>query len=82
VIHDSIGKHYQSYPPYSSRTVNGKPLYYWARQGKIHEITIPEKEIEIVTFNLISLKTVSKQRIEKIFLENYILLREISGRKK
>lgn len=42
-----IGKRKQSYPPYSSRTVNGKPLYYWAREGKLTDIVIPEKEIEI-----------------------------------
>ena len=42
-----IGKRKQPAPSYSSRTVNGKPLYYWARSGKLAEITIPEKEIEI-----------------------------------
>lgn len=40
-----IGRFKQSYPPYSSRTVNGKPLYKWAREGKLDEITIPSHDV-------------------------------------
>lgn len=37
----------QPYPPYSAARVNGKPLFYWAREGKIHEVTIPTKTVTI-----------------------------------
>lgn len=37
----------QSYPPYSSRTVNGKPLYYWARKKQLDEIQIPSHSVTI-----------------------------------
>lgn len=37
------GKLIQQYPIYSSKTVNGKPLFKYARDGK--EVKIPEKEI-------------------------------------
>lgn len=37
----------QEYPIYSSKPVQGKPLYWWARNGKIHEITLPKKRIHI-----------------------------------
>lgn len=47
ILPQYIGKKKQPYPPYSSRTVKGKPLYYWAREGKLGEIVIPTKEIEI-----------------------------------
>lgn len=46
-INSFYGKKNQFYPPYSSARVNGKPLYYWARENKLHEIEIPKKEIEI-----------------------------------
>jgi tRNA pseudouridine55 synthase len=48
------GTHLQPYPPYSSRTVQGKPLYWWARNNRISEIEIPVKEIEIFDIRLLS----------------------------
>ena len=42
-----IGKHLQKYPKYSSKTVKGKPLWQWAREGKLEYITVPEREVEI-----------------------------------
>ena len=44
----------QPYPPYSSKPVNGKPLYYWARAGKLTEITIPEKIVTITSLTPLS----------------------------
>jgi len=37
------------YPPYSSKTVNGKPLWLWAREGRLEQITIPTREVSIHT---------------------------------
>jgi len=42
-----IGKTNQPYPPFSSVRMRGKSLFYYAREGKLAEITIPEKEITI-----------------------------------
>jgi tRNA U55 pseudouridine synthase TruB len=36
ILKNFTGKISQKYPPYSSRTVNGKPLHQWAREGKVH----------------------------------------------
>ena len=41
----------QVYPPYSSRPVNGVPLFAHARKGTIHEITIPTKHVEIYSID-------------------------------
>ena len=49
-VHKHIGKTEQPYPPFSSKTVHGKPLFQWAKEKKLHEITIPHKEIEIYEF--------------------------------
>ncbi len=51
------GKRRQKYPPYSSKTVEGKPLFQWMREGKTPKI--PEREIEIYeakTENIYSIK--------------------------
>lgn len=37
----------QPYPPFSSQPVQGKPLFQWAREGRLSEIEIPHKEIDI-----------------------------------
>ncbi len=41
------GKREQAYPPYSSPRIQGKSLFYWARNNRLSEITIPKKEIEV-----------------------------------
>lgn len=48
----------QAYPPYSSAAVFGKPLYWWTRQGRLGEITIPTKEVTISILELKELKQV------------------------
>lgn len=50
------GKRKQFYPPFSSQPVNGKPLFYWARQNKLSEIIIPTKEIEIYSNTFLSIR--------------------------
>jgi len=42
-----MGKQNQIYPPYSSKTVDGKPLFIYAKEGKLDTITIPNHKIEI-----------------------------------
>ncbi len=47
------GRIKQFYPPYSSRTVNGKPLYLWAREGKLDEIEIPSHDVLVEKIEII-----------------------------
>lgn len=51
------------YPPYSSPIVNGKPLYYWAREGKIHMVKIPVKKITVESIDIIEVKTMTMKEI-------------------
>ena len=55
----------QEYPPYSSKTVNGKPLFWWAKMGKLHEITIPKRPIEIYSFELLSFGSIEKTNLHQ-----------------
>ena len=43
------GSFVHPYPPYSSRSVNGIPLFQYARKNTLNTITIPTKKIEIYT---------------------------------
>jgi len=48
------GKITQVYPQYSSRTVEGKPLYQWARAGKINEIEIPKHNVLVESIEILN----------------------------
>lgn len=37
----------QSYPPYSSVRVQGHPLFWWAQQGRLDEVAIPQSEVHV-----------------------------------
>lgn len=69
-IKSRLGKQKQTYPPYSSKEVNGKPLYQYAREGKLSEIKIPEKEIEIYSFDLLNITEVPIEKIKEKIFEN------------
>lgn len=62
-VNKMIGKQFQSYPPYSSKTVQGKPLFWYARNGKLHDITIPKREIEIYEFTCLNVSTITIQTL-------------------
>ncbi|PCI30085.1 hypothetical protein COB55_00820 [Candidatus Wolfebacteria bacterium] len=42
-----IGTYDQTYPPYSSKTVNGKPLFRFARDGALHTIERPKRSVTV-----------------------------------
>lgn len=56
-----VGNHTQKYPPYSSKTVLGTPLFTWAREGKLGEIEIPTREISIFSLSCVESKSASKE---------------------
>lgn len=70
-ILDKIGQQTtQQYPAYSSRTVNGKPLFYWARNTSLDEIIIPSHPIAISELRLIKIQTISFNKLRKYVFEN------------
>lgn len=64
-----LGRQQQVYPPFSSKTVNGIPLYKWARDGKLGEITIPKREIEIASLELLSSSLLPIKELEQTVYE-------------
>lgn len=59
------GTYMQPYPPYSAARIGGKPLFWWARAGKLAEITIPKKHITIDEITLGEIETVSPRVLEQ-----------------
>lgn len=68
------GKFTFEYPPYSSRTVNGKPLFWWARRNKLDEIKIPKKTVEIKNIEFLNKKSIDKKELEKIIIQRINLV--------
>jgi len=59
VLKKFTGRIKQSYPPYSSRTVNGKPLFQWSREGKIDEIIIPAHDVFVEKIEILKKDSIS-----------------------
>ena len=55
------GKFLQKYPAYSSRTVKGKPLFAYAREGE--EVEIPEREVEVKKLEFFKLRKISAEKL-------------------
>lgn len=48
-----VGEFDQQVPPFSAVKVNGKPLYRWYLSGKINEVQIPIKQINIKNIEIL-----------------------------
>lgn len=57
------GTQHQTYPPFSSKTLNGKPLFSYARAGQLDNVVLPQKEIAIEDITLQGQSFVEKQKL-------------------
>ncbi len=58
-----IGKFTQEYPPYSSKTVNGKQLHELARAGELPD-EMPTKDVEIYSLDVLNESTISSAELK------------------
>jgi tRNA pseudouridine55 synthase len=58
-----VGTFRQKYPAYSSKVVNGIPLFDYARRGKIDMIVRPEHDVTVSKLELISERTITKDAL-------------------
>jgi tRNA U55 pseudouridine synthase TruB len=65
VIKQNTGKFRQPYPPYSSKPVHGKPLFVWAKEGKLKQIQIPTKNIEIHAIKLLDIRSLPATKLKE-----------------
>ena len=57
------GKQKQYYPPFSSQRINGKPLWYYAKNNLMHKVIVPSKNITIENIQFLLLKNICKNEI-------------------
>ncbi|HTK33531.1 MAG TPA: hypothetical protein VL335_03240 [Candidatus Paceibacterota bacterium] len=72
-----IGKRTEKYPAYSSKPVNGKPLFMYAREVALggenfNDIDMPEKEIEIYSIDFCGAYVISKEKSLETVLERIL----------
>lgn len=66
----------QSYPAYSSKTVEGKPLWQWAREGADISKIAPMRSVEIYSARYISDRVISIDELQANYIQPLI---EING---
>lgn len=64
VLSSFIGTFSQKYPPYSSKTINGKQMHTIARQGELADLKIPEQ--------MVTVKNISNIRMASIAIEDLV----------
>ncbi|MBX4198722.1 hypothetical protein KW800_00350 [Candidatus Parcubacteria bacterium] len=64
----------QAYPPYSARTVGGKALHTWAREGKIGEVEIPTRSIKIFHIEHVRTRLLKQSEVLEEILKNIALV--------
>ena len=72
---ESIEKFEQIYPVYSSRPVNGKSLFQWAREGRIKEIDIPKHDVELYSAEHLGREKIGAQDLLKNILDKVSLVK-------
>ena len=74
VLKSFVGKFSQKYPSFSSKTVDGIPLFAHAKSGTLDPEDIPSKDVEIKSIELLSEGSISKSELEKFVKESVALV--------
>ncbi len=59
------GKIQQAYPAYSSKVIDGTPMFQLAREGKIADVILPTHEVIVSNLEIVGERIVSKEEFEK-----------------
>ena len=63
------GAHKYPFPIYSSKPVRGKPLFQWAREGKLHEVDIPTRVMDVQGMQVLERYSVTTGMLWKMIQE-------------
>lgn len=64
VLVSCVGKRDRSYPPFSSKPVQGKPLFQWFKEGSIDMIDIPKRMIETYSVDIEHSRIYSRDQMQ------------------
>ncbi len=70
LVRQWVGGSKQELPPFSSIVIRGKPLFWWAREGRLDEVGLPVREIEIYEAEMLRLSRIAKTDFEELILKN------------
>jgi tRNA pseudouridine55 synthase len=62
-LNEFRGMQAQEYPPYSSKTVEGKSLFAWAREGMMGTLVLPRRTVTIYDISLTHLYKVKEPQL-------------------
>jgi tRNA pseudouridine55 synthase len=65
ILKQFIGTHEWEYPVFSSRTVQGKPLFKWFYEGRMGEIEIPKRKMTVYSLQFTGVKSITSQELLK-----------------
>lgn len=65
IVNAYKGKVSLPYPPFSSKTVKGKPLWWWSRENRLDEIKIPINKFEVYELKILSRENISSVNLLK-----------------
>lgn len=65
VLRNERGNHIRAYPRFSSKTVNGKPLFLYSLEGTIDDIDIPEHEERVYAVSHLGTAIVGHVELQK-----------------
>lgn len=65
-----VGKFSQKYPAFSSKTINGIPLFVHTKEGTLDEEEIPTKDVEIKNIELTGEKVISKYDLSEFIKDS------------
>lgn len=71
ILQKFVGDIEQKYPPYSSKPVDGKPLFVWAREGNLDKIKIPTHKVHIESIDILEQRKINKEDLQK-YIKNSI----------
>lgn len=66
-LNEFRGKVEQEYPPFSSKPIEGKSLFEWARQGALGALVMPKRSVEIFSISLEAM-----YKVNEVTLLNFI----------
>lgn len=68
-VSSHLGTFEQPYPPFSSKPVQGKPLFWWAKQNKLQEIQMPIHTVEIYSLHMTTLGSITRDALQKLIYQ-------------
>ncbi len=71
-----------TYPLFSAKTVNGKPLHMWTLEGRLDEIEIPTRTSTIYQLELTEIETKPRQEVAAIALQKINTIPEVTDPRK